>query len=51
MKNNKIITWLIFLIAGMIAISCEEDYETSLQLDADVKIASFSIDGIDGVNQ
>lgn len=39
----------MLFISGAMMISCEDDYRSSLNLDADVKIKSFSINGIEGV--
>ncbi|MDA3821092.1 MAG: hypothetical protein PF450_00565, partial [Bacteroidales bacterium] len=50
MRYNILLKWTVFLFAGVLLNSCEEnEWGTGgLELDADVQIKSFSVNGIAG---
>ena len=39
----------IFLLAGVCVTSCKDEYKSTLILDADVKIQSFKVNGVEGI--
>jgi hypothetical protein len=49
MKKQIWNTLLIILLAGIFMISCEDEYKSTLKLDSDVKIKSFTVNGVKGV--
>jgi hypothetical protein len=40
---------LIIFLAGIFMTSCKDEYKSTLKLDADVKIQSFKVNGVEGV--
>lgn len=40
---------LIIFLAGIFMTSCKDEYKSTLKLDADVKIKSFTVNGVEGV--
>jgi len=49
MKKHIRLSLLFLFLAAILATSCEDEYKSDLNFDYDVKIKSFSVNGIEGV--